>query len=184
MPDTIAAPALMDADTFLPWALARGEKRWELHDGEAVRMPAERAVHGRVKFAAAMALRDAVRQSGLEAEAFVNSLAVRIDDRTVFQPDALLRPGPRLDDDIYVIADPVIVVEVTSPSTEHVDTIRKLAGYFRLPSIHHYLILDPRQRLVVHHARDGADIRTRILSGGAMQPDPPGIALPLDGLFD
>ena len=37
----------------------------------------------------------------------------------------------------------MIVVEVLSPSTRHIDASKKLAGYFRLPSVAHYLIVDP-----------------------------------------
>ena len=41
------------------------------------------------------------------------------------------------------------VVEVTSPSTGRVDTVQKLADYFRVPSIQHYLIIDVARRMVV-----------------------------------
>ena len=47
----------------------------------------------------------------------------------------------------------MIVVEVLSPSTEKFDMVGKLADYFTIPSIRHYLIVDLRRRLVLHHKR-------------------------------
>lgn len=184
MPDTIAAPLEMPADSFLPWSLAQAEGRWELHDGKVVRMPAERAVHARLKGEIFVRLREAVRQADGELEAFTDSLAVRVDERTVFEPDALVRGGPRLAGDAYVIDDPVIVVEITSRFTERIDTLRKLPGYFRLAAVQHFLIIDPEQRIILHHARDGADIRTRILHGGSLRLDPPGLTFDLAAIFE
>jgi Uma2 family endonuclease len=53
----------------------------------------------------------------------------------------------------------------------------KLVGYFRVPSIAHYLIVDPDNRLVIHHARGSDAIATRILHDGALKLAPPGIEL-------
>jgi Uma2 family endonuclease len=70
----------------------------------------------------------------------------------------------------------VIVVEVLSPSTRHIDLSAKLADYFRLPSIAHYLIVDPEKPRIIHHARAAGDtILTRIASEGIIKLDPPGI---------
>jgi Uma2 family endonuclease len=41
------------------------------------------------------------------------------------------------------VPNPVIVVEVSSPSTRKIDASLKMTGYFSLPSVHHYLIIDP-----------------------------------------
>jgi len=39
----------------------------------------------------------------------------------------------------------VVVVEVLSPATQSVDFADKLADYFRVPSIQHYLIVRARR---------------------------------------
>jgi Uma2 family endonuclease len=103
-------------------------------------------------------------------------------DGPVFEPDALVRCGPRLDDDAIEVADPLIVVEVVSPSSSRRDSGGKLEGYFRLPSVRHYLIVTVRTRAVIHHQRDEAGvITTRIIRDGPLRLDPPGIEL--DRLF-
>src|SRR3954451_18212623 len=49
-------------------------------------------------------------------EVFPDGMAVRIDSSTVHEPDVLVRRGPPLDDDSLVVTDPIILVEVVSPS--------------------------------------------------------------------
>ena len=68
--------------------------------------------------------------------------------------------------------------QVVSPSSRGIDSGVKLAGYFRLPSVRHYLVLDSAARTITHHRRDAAgEIATRILQGGALELDPPGITI-------
>ncbi|MGH6674553.1 MAG: Uma2 family endonuclease [Xanthobacteraceae bacterium] len=70
-------------------------------------------------------------------------MTVRIDDHTAYEPDALVYCGARLSRGSMIVAAPVIVVEVLSPATAHTDTSAKLIGYFKVPSVMHYLVLDP-----------------------------------------
>jgi Uma2 family endonuclease len=70
------------------------------------------------------------------------------------------------------------VVEVLSPSPRRVDVSLKLAGYLRLANLAHYLIVDPTQRCVIHHARGiGDSILTRIVTDGSIVLAPPGFEL-------
>lgn len=185
MPRRAAPPPRMDAEAFVAWAMDQPAGRYELVDGEVVAMAPERVVHNRIKARAWRALDDAVRAAGLPCQAFTDGMAVRVDDGLVFEPDASLRCGPPLDDDAVVFDDPLVVVEVLSPGTRGVDAGKKLGGYFLLPSVRHYVMLDPGPRTAIHHARaeDGA-IATAILRDGALRLDPPGIAIPLAALFE
>src|SRR3984885_5689229 len=75
--------------------------------------------------------------------------------------------------DAIEIDNPVVVVEVLSPSTAAIDHGRKLSGYFSVPSVQHYLILDPDRRVVIHHKRGVGDaIETRVLTDGVARLDP------------
>jgi Uma2 family endonuclease len=73
---------------------------------------------------------------------------------------------------------------VLSPSSVARDHGVKLEGYFSLPSLAHYLILDADRRVVIHHARgrDGV-IETRVLREGRLRLAPPGIEVAVDELF-
>ena len=113
----------------------------------------------------------------------MDGATVRVDPTPAYEPDALVYCGPALPPDAIEVADPVIVVEVVSPSSLHRDHNVKLVGYFLMPSLQHYLIVNPDRRMLVHHARDGDAIRTRILGSGALRLDPPGLLLEVVDLF-
>lgn len=172
----------MTVDAFLAWADGR-DGRYELVDGEVVAMSPERVRHAETKAAAFDALRAAIRKNMLPCRALIDGVAVRIDAHTSYVPDALVYCGKPADLDATEVA-PVIVVEVVSPSSRSVDTNRKLTGYFRVPSVMHYLVLDPGGPLVIHHSRDGTGgIAARILSVGTLDLDPPGLTLAVVDLF-
>jgi Uma2 family endonuclease len=174
---THAGPFTFTADAFLAWAGERPE-RFELIRGRAVAMAPERLDHIRAKVRARDALHAGIAGAGLRCEAVGDGLGVRVDDVSVYIPDALVRCGPTLPGDTSVIDDPVIVVEVLSPSTRAVDAIAKLGGYFRLPGLHHYLIVDVDDRALVHNRRtEAGGIETAILREGPLVLDPPGLVL-------
>jgi Uma2 family endonuclease len=140
-------------------------------------MAPERAAHNLVKMRAWRALDAAVRAAGLPCQAFGDGMTVEIGEEYDYEPDAVVNCGDRLSGDAVAAPNPVIVVEVLSPSTQSTDTGAKLADYFRVPSVRHYLILRTRDRRVIHHRRgdDGESIETRVLADGAIRLDPPGI---------
>ena len=174
---------LMTVDEFLPWAEGK-EGRWELHDGVPVMMSPERSLHAETKAEAYVALREAIRLKGLPCR----SLSGRHGDPDRRAGDIRTRRigrlRPSVAPDAIEIDDPVIVVEVLSPSTAAIDHGRKLSGYFSLPSVQHYLILDPDRRVVIHHKRGAGDaIETRVLTDGVARLDPPGFEVAVEALF-
>jgi Uma2 family endonuclease len=143
-------------------------------------MAPERVAHAEVKFMVARRLAEAVEAAGLPCQTFTDGMAVEIDEFTAYEPDALVRCGERLPGDAVKVLDPVIVVEVVSPSSRGRDAGAKFADYFRLPSLRHYLIMNTENGTVVHHARNDAGVITsRVVSDGAIRMDPPGIAINL-----
>ncbi len=103
-------------------------------------------------------------------------MTVRITARTAFEPDALVVCPSPLDLSTMEIPNPIVVVEVLAPSTAADDHGVKLDGYFSLRSVEHYLILDADRRVMIHHKRGQAEaIETRILRGGVVRLDPPGL---------
>lgn len=172
------------ADEFLAWAMEQPTGRYELHHGRIVPMAPERVAHARAKARAWLALSTAIRTRGLACEALTDGVSVRIDAETVFEPDALVRCGPPAPDDAIEIDDPVILVEVVSPSSRGPDSGTKLVAYFTLPSVRHYLVIDTVAQTVVHHSRghDGA-IAARILREGAFKLDPPGLTVDVADIF-
>ncbi len=178
-----AAQTSMDIEGFLAWAEGR-DGRWELRDGRPVLMAPERAIHALTKFAAQKALDAGIQRERLPCRMFPDGMTVRISARTAFEPDALVVCPAPADLGALEVPDPVIVVEVLSPSTAADDHGVKLDGYFSLPSVEHYLILDPDRRVMIWHRRGQAGaIETRILRDGDIRLDPPGILAEVAGFF-
>lgn len=174
----------MSRAEYLAWADAQPRGRFERVDGEIVAMAPERAGHARRKMNVASALRDAVKLGDLPCEVFPDGMSVAVGESD-FEPDAILRCGDPLDDDRVDVPDPLVIVEVLSPSTRHVDLTRKMTAYFQVPSLRHYLVVFTEERKVVHHRRaDAGDVlETRIVTTGAIQLDPPGISLPIEAIY-
>jgi Uma2 family endonuclease len=174
----------MTVPEFLAWASAQPRGRYELVRGQVVAMAPERARHNVVKFAVARALDDAVKRAGLPCTVFTDGMTVVIDNEHSREPDAAVQCGVATDLDSMILEAPLIVVEITSPSSERDDTGDKLVEYFSVPSIRHYLIVNPMKKVVVHHARgEDGGIATRILNGGQLDIAPPGITVPVSELL-
>jgi Uma2 family endonuclease len=177
-------PTEFTAEEFIAWAMQQPAGRFELDNGAVVAMAPERASHATAKGNFFVALRSAISARRLECQAFPDGMSVRINDRTVYEPDALVRCGPRLAGDAVEANDPIIVVEVVSPSSRGVDRAVKLVGYFLLPSLRHYLIVDTDKQIVIHHHRDeGGKIEVRVLHDGSLVLDPPGLTVELEDIF-
>ncbi len=172
----------MTVQDFLDWD-EESEERHELLRGRVHAMSPERLRHLECKGAVYTAFKDAIRASGAPCSVLPGGATVPTAAGSAFRPDAMVRCGPPLDGDTQFFSDPIIVVEVASPSTRHIDSGIKFAGYFGLPSVRHYLLIDPDGRVLVHHRRDGDEIRSRIVAAGPLLFDPPGLELTVEHLF-
>ncbi len=174
----------MTASEFLAWAIAQPRGRYELVQGEVVAMPPERVGHNLLKGEVLLALDRAVKHADLPYYAFVDGAAVVIDEEHVREPDAAVQSKAATNLDAITLEAPLIVVEITSPSPERDDTGEKLVEYFSVPSIQHYLIINPVKKVVIHHARgQGGDIVTRIANSGEIDLTPPGMTVPVAELL-
>jgi Uma2 family endonuclease len=174
----------MSVAEFLIWAEAQDKGRFELIDGQPVTMAPERTEHVAAKLRAANALTAGIQRAGVPCEAFVEGLAVVVDGSTSYLPDALVNCGEPMAPDAMIAPNPLIVVEVLSPSTRRIDTTVKLAGYFRVASLAHYLIVDLGQRHVVHYRKqaDGT-VTVAVITEGDIALEPPGISVAVPSLL-
>ncbi len=179
--NVLAKPRLT-VDEYLSWAVEQ-PGRYELFRGEVIAMSPETAGHAEMKGHIYSALTAAVRQRDLRCYVLPDGMTVRIDESTAFEPDALVYCGQKASATTLEIPNPVIIVEVLSSSTRRIDLTHKLTGYFRLPSVMHYLIVDPTQPSIVHHARGEEAIRTQIVTSGSIMLDPPGLELSLADIY-
>lgn len=176
-------PKRMSVDEYLAWAEGRPE-RYELLNGVVHAMGPERAAHAEIKYAMQTALLNAIRRAGLPCHMLPDGMTVRVDASTAFEPEALVYCGTKLPPSALEVPNPIIVVEVVLPSSKKTDASIKLAGYFRVPSIMHYLIVDPDQPLIVHHTRRSGDTgHPYMVREGAIILDPPGLEFTLAEVY-
>ena len=168
---------------FRRWTETQTHGRFERVDGEVVAMAPERWVHARLKARIWRALDREIASAELPCQAAPDGMTVEIDQETDYEPDALVNCGPPIPDDATAAPNPIVIVEVLSPSTASVDAGGKLADYFRVPSVQHYLLVRPTRREIIHHRRDGARIETLIIREGFVVLDPPGISLSIDEVY-
>jgi Uma2 family endonuclease len=184
----------MTADEYLAWAetLPREAGRFELWDGDVIVRHgpagfenAERAQHWEIKGAIYRALHDAILRAGLAAcYAVPDGASVRLSSDRLVEPDALVYCGLKVPRWMLEVSNPVVVAEVLSPSTRMMDMGNKLRGYFTLPSVSHYLVIDPDRARLVHHARgSGGTIVASIVTGPRIRLDPPGLDVDLTEVF-
>jgi Uma2 family endonuclease len=177
----------MTADEFLAWAesLPKEAGKFELWDGEVVvrhgpGFEEERSEHWDAKGAMYRALHDAIKRAGLPCFAAVDGPMVRLSPRRLAQPDVLVYCNLKVARGMREVPNPLILVEVLSPGTKSRDMGVKLKGYFALPSLQHYLIIDTDRRLLIHHRRGIGDApETAIVTGPRLKLDPPGLDLDL-----
>ena len=175
-------PLRLTRQEFQDWAMTQ-PGRYERVAGEPVAMSPERVEHVRIKNRVWAALDRAILSAGLDGEALGDGVTIEVDDDTDYEPDAVVNCGPKLPPDATAASNPIIVVEVLSPSNQSIDSSDKLADYFRVPSIQHYLIVRAKRREIIHHSRAGADIVARVINIGKIVLNPPGIEIDLTEVY-
>jgi Uma2 family endonuclease len=167
----------MTVEEYLDWSRSLPDtENYELVDGVPVAMAGDSLRHNLVKGALYRALQDTVAAAGLPCTVFTDGVNVKIDTWNARIPDCSVQCGPLGDLDSMLV-EPVIAAEVTSPSSDRDDSGEKLARYFAVPSIQHYLIVRAEQGVIVHHRRgEGAEIRTSLIRDGLLTLDPPGLS--------
>lgn len=171
-------PHFADRAAYFAWAEAQPRGRFERLGGEVVQMSPERWEHSRLKTAILFALEASLAERP-DCCVIADGMTVAVDDGTDFEPDVSVHQGPPIPRDSVVIPNPVLVVEVLSPSTKRIDTTVKVSGY--LCVARHYLIFRADRREVLHWTR-GAEAPAR--PAGAVKLDPPGVVLDLAAIYD
>ncbi len=119
---------------------------------------------------------------------FTSDLRVRTATGLTTYPDAAVVCGPtlRASDDSIAVTNPILLVEVTSPSTEDYDRGEKLRHCKSLRTVREILIVSHREaRLTVHRRRDdqGDWERTEAATGASVDIASVGVNLAVDEVY-
>lgn len=133
---------LLTPEEFFAWQEDQ-EERYELVDGVPVPlrgMTGASNAHDAVVVNTIVSLGNQLR--GGPCRVATADTAIRTGIRNIRRPDVTVECAP-IDPRSYEAHAPRLVVEVLSPSTRHIDRIRKLEEYKRLPTLTMIMFLEP-----------------------------------------
>ena len=156
----------------------------EYIDGEVYPMTGGTLNHGAIIMKTGFALMR--RLIGRDCEIFGGHVRNRVSPTRYLYPDISVVCGaPETDERSTNLFNPVLVAEVTSPSSLDYDHGDKLGYYQSIASLRIYLVIDQRQPLVERYERHDGGWRLREFSGlDAVIPLAPlGCDLPLAEIY-
>ena len=116
------------------------EGKYELHDGTIIAMAGGTTSHGRLGGMAYRLIYNLVEANGCEA--FNSDISVGIESYgNYYFPDASVVCGEAIVDENENIHNPILIVEVLSPSTALFDRNTKFERYKTLPTLEYYLLI-------------------------------------------
>ena len=128
------------------------EYKSEYIDGEVIPMTGETLNHSAIMLNASSELRQ--RLKGSDCRVLTSSMRIRVGPTRYLYPDFSVFCGaPETDERSINLFNPLLVAEVTSPSSLDYDRGAKLHFYQSIPSLRIYLVIDQQQPLVELYER-------------------------------
>ncbi len=130
----------------------RAKVRHEYVNGQVFAMTGATAAHNVISGNLYALLHHHLRGSGCRP--FINDMKVRIEiGNSFYYPDVMVTCEP-FDGKSVFQQSPVLIAEVLSPSTTHIDRREKLVAYRRLSSLRQYLIIHQSRYRIEAHKKD------------------------------
>ncbi|MBV9756687.1 MAG: Uma2 family endonuclease [Alphaproteobacteria bacterium] len=150
----------MTLEEFLAWE-RRQELRYEFDGIRPIAMTGGTLGHSAIATNLVVSLQTLLR--GGPCRAFRSDVKIIVADHVRY-PDAVVTctPAPPGTD---IVPEPVVVVEVLSPSTASTDRSAKNAEYRATPSIQHYVMLEQSAASATVFSRAGYDWIGRLVMG-------------------
>lgn len=168
---------LMTVDEFLAWD-DETDTRYELADGVIRAMAPPAGPHGAIA-ANTIALIHAALRARRPCRPEVE-VGLRISDHVMWQADIAVTCQPVARE----IVDPLLVVEVLSPSTRNHDLGRKLNDYKTLPTVREIWMVDSERRWLQLWRLEGEHwIGQDLVGSSVFDSNVLGVAVELDELY-
>ena len=151
MSTSARSPRKMTAAEYLEWERQQTE-RHEFFGGEVFSQAGGTRNHSLIGTNTARAIGNLL--AGRECEAHGSDMRVHIEATDYYAyPDVSVVCPPVEGEADDLISNPVLVVEVLSPSTEDYDRGTKFGHYRQIPSLIDYLVISQDKPRVEHHWR-------------------------------
>lgn len=124
--------------------------RHEFLDGEVYAMAGASQNHNRIAINLSNALSRHLESS--TCEPYAEGMKVKTSEDVFYYPDVLVTCEGNFKNPYYSEA-PILIIEVTSPSTAQIDRREKLRAYQQMPSVLEYVLVDQDKIAVEIHRR-------------------------------
>lgn len=165
------------------------EDRYEYFDGEVFAMAGGSPNHSRLSVDVCSILREKLR--GKPCEVFNADMRINVPTAFPYRyPDASVVCGEPIFDEIqgqYRLVNPLLIVEVLSPTTENYDQGKKFTAYQSIESFREYLLIAQDRPHVIQYVKQSKSRWLRIEHEGLIsevQLESLNIALTLAELYE
>ncbi len=174
----------MSVEEFLDFAES-SEYRYEYIEGEPIKMTGGKLNHFLIiaNITSAIVNLLAERDYGVLG----SGMLVRVGEASLVAPDvSVVRGEPETESDTRILLNPILVVEVTSPSSINHDRVVKRNFYESVDSIQAYLIVEQHRMLVELYTRSekGWHLRTFSLPDDEIPLEALACSLPLRDIYE
>lgn len=152
---TLTAQTYLTPEEYLAWERKQSFKN-EYHNGQIIVMSGASRAHNRITVDITVQLSNQLMDG--ECEVFAGDMRVRTSPTvSYYYPDVIVVCGePRFEDDTFdTLLNPILVVEVLSPSTAAYDRGEKFEYYKQLTSLQEYILVSQDRVRVEHYRRQG-----------------------------
>lgn len=124
--------------------------RHEFINGEIYAKSGSTANHNRIATNLLVILDSKIKYP--DEEVFGLSLKLKVTENIFYYPDVFVVCDKNPESSFYR-KHPLLVVEVISPSTEHIDRREKLLFYQQIPSLQEYIVIEQKKIAIEIHRR-------------------------------
>ncbi len=136
-------PGYIAPEAYLEMEM-QSDTRSEYLNGEVFAMVGTSSAHNEIVFNMASLFKNHLR--GGPCQAFFTDLKLRVETANAyFYPDLMVTCSEADRQNKYIKSEPVLVVEILSPSTALYDRDKKFASYRQLQSLQEYVLVDAEQ---------------------------------------
>jgi Uma2 family endonuclease len=175
----------LSAAEYLVWERDQPEKH-EYHSGEVFAMAGGSPRHNFLSNAMGAELRAALRGRGGHVFSSDQRISAKEGERYVYADAVVACGGMRMEPGTTdVLANPKVIVEVLSRSTEAYDRGDKWDAYQRLPSLTDYLLVSQAAAQIEHFKREAdGSWRYRLIEAGQIVTLSNGATLAIDAVYE
>ena len=161
---TATARRLHTLDEYLERDAQATDVRYEYLNGHIYALAGASLNHNQIKDNVRTALHTQTASRGCRS--VTSDQRVSLGERYVYPDVVMVCDTPEMTDETPPsLRNPLLLVEVTSESTERRDATEKLEAYLTLDALQEYWLIDPAQALVVRYHRSETDWRVTPVRG-------------------